>query len=40
LTGVVLGGAAAAALMAAAADNKSLVDDPCAKKAIAELTRT
>ena len=35
-----LNNAATAALMAAAADNKSLVDDTCAKKAIAELTRT
>lgn len=35
-----LNNAATAALMAAAADNKSLVDDACAKKAIAELTRT
>jgi len=26
--------------MAAAADGKGLVDDTCAKKAIAELTRT
>ena len=34
-----LNNAAAAALMAAAADSKSLVDDACAKKAIAELTR-
>jgi hypothetical protein len=31
---------ATAALMAAAADGKALVDDTCAKKAIAELTRT
>lgn len=35
-----LNNAATAALMAAAADGKSLVDDACAKKAIAELTRT
>ncbi len=35
-----LNNAATAALMAAAADGKSLVDDTCAKKAIAELTRT
>lgn len=35
-----LNNAATAALMAAAADTKSLVDDACAKKAIAELTRT
>jgi type II secretory pathway predicted ATPase ExeA len=35
-----LNNAATAALMAAAADAKSLVDDACAKKAIAELTRT
>jgi type II secretory pathway predicted ATPase ExeA len=35
-----LNNAATAALMAAAADSKSLVDDACAKKAIAELTRT
>jgi type II secretory pathway predicted ATPase ExeA len=32
--------AATAALIAAAADSKSLVDDACANKAIAELTRT
>jgi len=35
-----LNNAATAALMAAAADGKGLVDDSCAKKAIAELTRT
>jgi type II secretory pathway predicted ATPase ExeA len=35
-----LNNAATAALMAAAADGKPLVDDVCAKKAIAELTRT
>lgn len=35
-----LNNAATAALMAAAADSKTLVDDTCAKKAIAELTRT
>ncbi len=35
-----LNNAATAALMAAASDSKSLVDDACAKKAIAELTRT
>lgn len=35
-----LNNAATAALMAAAADGKSIVDDVCAKKAIAELTRT
>jgi type II secretory pathway predicted ATPase ExeA len=35
-----LNNAAMAALMAAAADGKALVDDACAKKAIAELTRT
>ena len=35
-----LNNAATAALMAAAADGKGLVDDTCAKKAIAELTRT
>jgi type II secretory pathway predicted ATPase ExeA len=35
-----LNNAATAALMAAAADGKALVDDTCAKKAIAELTRT
>jgi hypothetical protein len=29
-----------AGLMAAAADGKGLVDDLCAKKAVAELTRT
>ncbi|HXR21039.1 MAG TPA: AAA family ATPase, partial [Acidimicrobiales bacterium] len=35
-----LNNAATAALMAAAAESKGLVDDTCAKKAIAELTRT
>jgi type II secretory pathway predicted ATPase ExeA len=35
-----LNNAATAALMAAAADSNSLVDDACANKAIAELTRT
>jgi type II secretory pathway predicted ATPase ExeA len=35
-----LNNAATAALMAAAADTKPIVDDACAKKAIAELTRT
>ncbi len=35
-----LNNAATAALIAAAADSKTLVDDTCAKKAIAELTRT
>ena len=35
-----LNDAATAALMAAAADGKGLVDDTCAKKAVAELTRT
>lgn len=35
-----LNNAATAALMAAAADAKTIVDDACAKKAIAELTRT
>ena len=35
-----LNNAATASLMAAAADGKALVDDTCAKKAIAELTRT
>jgi type II secretory pathway predicted ATPase ExeA len=35
-----LNNAATAALMAAAADSKALVDDTCAKKAIAELTRS
>ncbi len=35
-----LNNAATAALMAAAAGSKSIVDDACAKKAIAELTRT
>jgi len=34
-----LNNAATAALMAAAADGKGLVDDVCAKKAVAELTR-
>lgn len=34
-----LNNAATAALMAAAADNKDLIDDACAKKAAAELTR-
>ena len=34
-----LNNAATASLMAAAADGKALVDDTCAKKAIAELTR-
>ena len=34
-----LNNAATAALIAAAADNKPLVDDTCAKKAVAELTR-
>ena len=34
-----LNNAATAALMAAAADNKDLVDDACAKRAAAELTR-
>jgi type II secretory pathway predicted ATPase ExeA len=34
-----LNNAAAAALIAAAADSKDLVDDACAKKAVAELTR-
>jgi type II secretory pathway predicted ATPase ExeA len=34
-----LNNAATAALIAAAADNKQLVDDTCAKKAVAELTR-
>jgi type II secretory pathway predicted ATPase ExeA len=34
-----LNNAARAALMAAAADGKGLVDDVCAKKAVAELTR-
>lgn len=31
--------AATAALIAAAADSKDIVDDACAKKAVAELTR-
>jgi type II secretory pathway predicted ATPase ExeA len=35
-----LNNAATAALMAAAGDAKAIVDDTCAKKAIAELTRT
>lgn len=35
-----LNNVATAALMAAAADGKSIVDDACAKKATAELTRT
>ncbi len=35
-----LNNAATAALMAAAADGKAIVEDTCAKKAIAELTRT
>jgi Type II secretory pathway, component ExeA (predicted ATPase) len=34
-----LNNAATAALMAAAADGKALVDDACAKKAVAELNR-
>jgi type II secretory pathway predicted ATPase ExeA len=34
-----LNNAATAALMAAAAESKGLVDDTCAKKAVAELTR-
>jgi type II secretory pathway predicted ATPase ExeA len=34
-----LNNAATAALMAAAADNKDLVDDACAKRAVAELTK-
>ncbi len=34
-----LNNAAAAALIAAASDNKDLVVDACAKKAVAELTR-
>ena len=34
-----LNNAAAAALIAAAAAGKDLVDDACAKKAVAELTR-
>jgi type II secretory pathway predicted ATPase ExeA len=34
-----LNNVATAAFMAAAADNKALVDDTCAKKAVAELTR-
>jgi len=35
-----LNNVATAALMAAAADNKGLVDDACAKKAVTELTRS
>ena len=35
-----LNNAATAALMAAAADSKGIVDDVCAKKAVAELART
>jgi type II secretory pathway predicted ATPase ExeA len=34
-----LNNAATAALIAAAGDGKELVDDACAKKAVAELTR-
>jgi type II secretory pathway predicted ATPase ExeA len=34
-----LNNAATAAIIAAAADNKTLVDDTCAKRAVAELTR-
>jgi type II secretory pathway predicted ATPase ExeA len=34
-----LNNVATAALIAAAADNKDLIDDACAKKAAAELTR-
>ncbi len=34
-----LNNAATAALIAGAADNKTLIDDACAKKAVAELTR-
>jgi len=34
-----LNNAAIAALIAAAADGKALVDDECAKKAVAELNR-
>jgi len=34
-----LNNAAVAALIAAASDNKDLVDDACAKRAAAELTR-
>jgi type II secretory pathway predicted ATPase ExeA len=34
-----LNNAATAALIAAAADSKNLVDDACAKRAVAELTR-
>jgi type II secretory pathway predicted ATPase ExeA len=34
-----LNNAAVAALIAAAAEGKALVDDSCAKKAVAELTR-
>lgn len=35
-----LNNAARSALMAAAADGKGIVDDVCAKKAVAELTRS
>jgi type II secretory pathway predicted ATPase ExeA len=34
-----LNNAATAALIAAAADGKAIVDDSCAKKAVADLTR-
>ena len=34
-----LNNAATAAIIAAAADGKDLIDDACAKKAVAELTR-
>jgi type II secretory pathway predicted ATPase ExeA len=34
-----LNNAAVAALIAAAADGKNIIDDACAKKAVAELTR-
>jgi len=34
-----LNNVATAALIAAAADGKDLIDDACAKKAVAELTR-
>ena len=34
-----LNNAATAALIAAAADGKDIVDDACAKRAVAELTR-
>ncbi len=34
-----LNNAAVAALIAAASDGKEIVDDACAKKAVAELTR-